>query len=166
MIMKHRWCLAFMLLFLLTGTAVAQQQARVGLGFNALLTTAEGLGLGVRARAAAPVSADLSLAVDLGFTGFIFRGRDEASYVFDPQLSAIVTFPPRGRQAFYVLGGFGAYAPLSDRYSGDSGPTVHFGFGWVQLLRETQVYYELNPTLVVGERDVDVVLPVRVGVIF
>jgi len=36
----------------------------------------------------------------------------------------------------------------------------------VQLLRETQVFYELNPTLVVGERNVDVVLPVRIGVIF
>ncbi|SHK11880.1 hypothetical protein [Rhodothermus profundi] len=164
--MKRRPCLLFALLLLMAGTAFAQRQTRVGLGFNALLTTAEGLGLGVRARAAAPVSADLSLAVDLGFTGFIFRGRDEASYVFDPQLSAIVTFPPRERQAFYILGGVGAYAPLSDRYRGESGPTVHFGFGWVQLLRETQVFYEINPALVVGERSVDVVLPLRVGVIF
>ncbi len=165
--MKHCGRLLFVLMLLMpAGAALAQRQARVGLGFNALLTTAEGLGLGVRARAAAPVSADLSLAVDLGFTGFIFRGRDDASYVFDPQLSAIVTFPPRGRQAFYILGGFGAYAPLSERYRGESGPTVHFGFGWVQLLRETQVFYELNPTLVVGERNVDVVLPLRIGVIF
>ncbi|MDQ7040701.1 MAG: hypothetical protein Q9M35_07150 [Rhodothermus sp.] len=165
--MKHaQSLLVFLLLLMSTGSVVAQRQTRVGLGFNALLTTAEGLGVGVRARAAAPVSADLSVAVDLGFTGFIFRGRDEASYVFDPQLSVIVTFPPRGHQAFYVLGGFGAYAPLSDRYRGESGPTVHFGFGWVQLLRETQVFYELNPTLVVGERKVDVVLPLRIGVIF
>ncbi len=165
--MKHaQSLLVFLLLLLSTGPVMAQRQTRVGLGFNALLAKAEGLGLGVRARAAAPVSADLSLAVDLGFTGFIFRGRDEASYVFDPQLSAIVTFPPRGRQAFYVLGGFGAYAPLSNRYRGERGPTVHFGFGWVQLLRETQVFYELNPTLIVGERAVDVVLPFRIGVIF
>ncbi|WP_243664658.1 hypothetical protein [Rhodothermus marinus] len=53
------------MLLALAGTAFGQRQARVGLGFNALLTTAEGLGLGVRTRAAAPVSADLSLAVDL-----------------------------------------------------------------------------------------------------
>lgn len=165
--MKHCWSFLFILVLLMGAeTALAQRQTRVGLGFNALLTTDEGLGLGVRVRAAAPVSADLSLAIDLGFVGFIFRGRDEASYVFDPQLSAIVTFPPSGRQAFYVLGGFGAYVPLSDRYRGESGPSVHFGFGWVQLLRETQIFYELNPTLVVGERNVDVVLPVRVGVIF
>ncbi len=163
--MKHFFCFAFFLGIGLIPT-VGHAQTRVGLGLNALLTADEGLGLGFRGRASAPVTADLSLAIDMGFTGFIFKGRDEATYVFDPQLSAIVTFPPQGRQAFYMLAGVGAYAPVSRSYRGETGPTVHFGLGRVQLLRETQLFYELNPTLIVGERNVDVVLPFRIGVIF
>jgi hypothetical protein len=163
-IMKHLFFACLWVIGLLPISGYAQ--TRVGLGFNALLTADEGLGLGLRGRASAPVTADLSLAIDMGFAGFIFKGRDEATYVFDPQLSAIVTFPPQGRQAFYLLAGIGAYTPISQAYRGETGPTVHFGLGRVQLLRETQLFYEFNPTLVVGERNVDVVLPFRIGVIF
>jgi hypothetical protein len=36
----------------------------------------------------------------------------------------------------------------------------------VQRLNETTVYYEINPALVIGEEDVDLVFPLRLGIIF
>ena len=140
-------------------------EPRFGLGFNGMISTADGLGLGLRSRVSAPVNADLSFAVDLGLTGFILKGRDEATYVFDPQVSAIVTLPPGPKRAPYILGGLGAYIAFSED-GNDGGPTIHGGIGWVQSLRETTLFYEVDPALIVGESAVDLVLPFRVGVIF
>ena len=131
--------------------AVAAQNLspRFGLGFNTLLSTADGLGLGFRGRASAPVNADLSLAVDLGLTGFVLKGRDEATYVFDPQVSAIVTLPASRDRAPYILGGLGAYVAFGENDT-DGGPTIHGGIGWIQSLRETTIFYEVDPALIVG----------------
>ncbi len=161
--------LAFFALLALAPRVSAQELSpRFGLGFNTLITTADGFdfGLGIRGRASAPVNADLSVAVDLGFTGFILGGRDDASYVFDPQVSAIVTLPFQGDRAPYVIGGIGAYAPISDNSNSDSGPTLHLGVGWVQALNETTLFYEVNPALLIGETDVSLLLPFRLGIIF
>lgn len=150
-------------------TAPAQaQDPRFGIGFNALLSTADGLGLGFRGRASAPVNADLSLAVDLGFSGFVLEGRRNATYVFDPQVSAIITLPERRNQLPYLLFGLGAYVPIGEDDDGRrrSGPTLHGGMGWVQMLRETSLYYEINPGLVIAEERVDLAIPFRVGIIF
>jgi len=149
--------------------ATAQQplRPRFGLGFNTTLTTAEGvLGLGLRARTSAPVNTDLSFAVDLGVTGFILRGRDDATYVFDPQLSAIVTLNAGQQRTPYILGGIGAYVPFGGDDEEESGPTLHGGFGWVQALSNTTLFYEIDPALIIGETAVDLVLPFRIGVIF
>jgi len=48
--------------------------ARVGLGFNTMLSSDDGLGFGFRTRIASPVNADLSFAFDLGVTGFVVEG--------------------------------------------------------------------------------------------
>ena len=149
--------------------AAAQElRPRFGLGFNTTLTTAKGvLGLGLRGRVSAPVNPDLSFGVDLGLTGFILAGRDDASYVFDPQISAIVTLDSRQQRTPYIIGGLGAYVPFGEgRNDGESGPTLHGGFGWVQALQSTTLFYEVDPALIIGETAVDLVLPFRVGIIF
>ncbi len=138
---------------------------RFGLGFNTVLSTEDGLGLGFRGRASAPVNADLSFAVDAGFVGFILEGRDDATYIFDPQVSAIVTLPGV-TSAPYILGGVGGYLPLNDRDQTNSGPTIHLGIGWVRALNETTLFYEVNPALIIGEEHVDFALPFRIGLIF
>lgn len=165
--------LAALLIALAPSTTYAQDRTpRFGIGFNTMLSTSDGLGLGFRGRVSAPVNMDLSLALDLGLTGFVLQGRDEAVYVFDPQVSAILTLPYGDTRAPYVLGGLGAYAAFDqndDDPEGDTtqgGPTIHGGVGWVQRLNETTVYYEINPALVIGEEDVDLVFPLRLGIIF
>lgn len=141
---------------------------RFGLGFNTLISTADGLGLGFRARASAPVNVDLSLGVDLGFTGFVLEGRRNATYVFDPQVSAIVNLPFRRDRLTYVLFGLGAYVPMGDDEENDGkrGPTLHLGMGWVHALNETSLFYEIDPALVIGEEGVDLAFPLRIGLIF
>ena len=170
--MKRFFHLLALATLLITGSflqpaddAMAQAATRFGVGFNGLISTTDGLGLGIRSRISAPVNADLSFAVDLGLTGFILQGRDDASYVFDPQVSAIVTLPgPRDRMP-YILGGVGAYVSFQDGDS-EGGPTLHGGFGYVQALNETTIFYEINPALIIGEESVNLALPFRIGVIF
>lgn len=151
--------------------AQAQQELtpRFGLGFNTVISTQDGLGMGLRFRGSAPVNQDLSFAIDLGATGFVLEGRDEATYLIDPQISAIVTLPygtERGRLT-YFMGGLGAYLPFNGNgASNNAAPTMHMGLGRVQSLTETSFFYEVNPALVVGQSSVDLILPVRVGVIF
>jgi hypothetical protein len=150
--------------------AVAQGQVRerppLGVAFNALLSSTEGLGIGLRIRASSPINSDLSLAFGGGISGFILQGRDDASYVFDPQVSMIITIPRARNAGTYMLGGFGAYLPFGNGSNGEAGPLIHFGVGWVQQLSETTVFYEVDPGLVVGSTSVSISLPVRVGVIF
>lgn len=159
----------FSLLTLPLSDAQAQNiRPRFGTGFNLLLSPSDGVGLGFRGRIATPVNQDLSLAVDLGFSGFIFGGRDDANYVFAPQLSSIITFPGRSDRAPYLLAGIGAYALISQGsdFDGEEGPTLHFGLGWVRTLAETTLFYEVNPALIIGDDVVDVIFPLRIGIIF
>ncbi|HEX7070987.1 MAG TPA: hypothetical protein VF190_09285, partial [Rhodothermales bacterium] len=137
------------------------------LGFNTMLSSADGgVGVGLSGRISIPVNTDLSIGADLGFTGFIFEGRRDATWVFSPQLSAIITLLPEGRGATYVLAGVGAHAPVSNQDESESGPTIHIGIGRVHVLRETTVFYEINPALIVGLDAVNLALPIRAGIIF
>lgn len=153
-----------------SGPAQAQDLSpRFGIGFNTVLSTEDGLGLGLRFRGSAPINRDLSFAIDLGTTGFVLQGRDEATYLVDPQLSAIVTFPygNGSEQLTYFMGGLGAYLPFDgDGVSDNAAPTIHLGIGRVRSLTETSFFYEFNPALAIGETSVDLILPFRVGVIF
>lgn len=144
-------------------TATAQTASpRYGLGFNVLATTSDGVGIGIHGRAAIPVNSNLSVGGDVGVTGFIFGGRDDASYAFDPQVSLIITLPGTDR-ATYVMGGVGAYIPTSES---EGGPTLHFGIGRAQLIGETSVYYELDPAIVIEKSEIQFNLPIRFGIIF
>lgn len=160
------------LLFLASAAAPRAAEAqedlrpRYGFGLNGLLSTEDGVGIGLRGRVSAPVNADLSVAVGLGLTGFILSGTDDAVSIFDPQVSAIVNLPMRGEQLTYALGGVGAHVPVSNADASEAGPTVHFGLGRVQVLTDTSIFYEINPALLVGGDSVDLLIPVRVGIIF
>ncbi len=140
---------------------------RFGFGFDAVVVPPgqdmlpEGLGLGIRGRVAVPVNRDLSVAGGVGVAGFVFQGQDDASYVFTPQLSVILTLPRRD-SARYLLGGFGGVIPSE----GSGGPSLHLGVGWAFPLHDTSLYVEVDPALVVGSRETTVVIPLRVGVIF
>ena len=144
--------------------------ARFGIGLNSVLSVNNGFGLGFRGRVSSPVNADFSLAIGLGFTGFVLQGRDQAVFVFDPQLSGIINLPPTGATSapsqVYLLAGIGAFVPFSESSSNDSGPSIHFGIGRVQALTESSFFYEINPAVVIGSTKVEFILPFRVGIIF
>lgn len=167
-----RLLLALFALVLLTCPAGAQSTGaappRIGVGLD--LSTAvlsqdlvpSGVALGLRGRVALPVNADVSVAASLGIGTHVFGGRDDASYVLNPQTSVIVTLPG-GPTARYVLGGFGGFIPIGE---GGGGPSVHLGYGLAIPLYETALYLEINPSLIVGERETTPMIAVRGGVIF
>lgn len=148
--------------------AAAQAAApRFGIGFNSMLSSADGFGIGFRGRASSPVNRDLSIAIDVGFTGFVLNGRRNADYVFDPQLSAIINLPYQEDQLGYILFGLGGYVPVGrDTENQQNGPTIHVGIGWVRALQETSLFYEIDPALIIGEESVDIAIPLRLGIIF
>ena len=144
----------------------AAQQSRFGAGLQLTASTVgDNIGPGVRFRTSTALNPDISLGIGAWLTGYILQGRDDAAYAFDPQASLIVTLPGSARERLYVLGGGGVYVPFGD-ISAESGPTIHAGLGKVWLLNESSFFFEFNPALFVGEEQTDVVLPLRVGVIF
>lgn len=165
--MKLLPCLLFIFVSTVFATPTSAQVAepRYGVGFNTTLSSADGFGIGLRGRASYPVNADVSAAVGIGLTGFVLNGRENADYILDPQLSAIVMLPVSQARANYVLFGAGAYVPVGGN-DGQGGPTVHAGLGRAHLLQESSFYYEVDPALVIGRDHVDVAVPVRIGIIF
>mgnify|MGYP006290689031 CR=1 FL=1 len=154
------------LLFGPLDSAHAQTQPRFGVGVQLMGTTVDdNFGPGVRLRSSVPLTQDVSLGLGAGLTGYIFEGRDDAAYGFDPQASLIVTLPGRNRQRLYVLGGAGAYVPFG-KTSAESGPTIHLGIGKVWLLNESSFFFEFDPALFIGKEDTEAVMPIRLGVIF
>ena len=168
-ILRNSLRIVVLLLIFSMGSSVSSSaqltNSRFGLGFNTLLSADNGLGMGFRGRISTPINADLSFGLDAGITGFILGGRGDATWVIDPQVSLIVTLPGVER-APYFLFGLGAMLDPSD--SGDTltGPTLHGGIGWVKPLRESVLFYELNPALVIGREKVSASIPFRIGVIF
>lgn len=144
----------------------AQQDPRFGLGLQVMGTTVDNnIGPGLRFRSSVPLTQDVSFGLGAGFTGYIFSGRDDASYAFDPQTSLIVTLPGIGTERLYVLGGGGAYVPFGET-SATSGPTVHLGVGKVWLMNESSFFVEFSPSIFIGQEEADLIIPFRLGVIF
>lgn len=144
-------------------TATAQSMSpRFGVGLSLAASTTDDVGIGIRGRGAIPLNANLSLAGDFGVTGFIFKGRDDAEYAIDPQASFIVTLPGRNR-APYFMAGVGAYLTTS---GSEGGPFLHFGIGRAQLIGEASIFYEIDPALVIESDDVQLIFPLRFGIIF
>jgi hypothetical protein len=130
-------------------------------------TVDNNVGPGFRFRTSVPINQDISFGIGAALTGYVFEGRDEAAYAFDPQASLIVTLPGTGPQRFYVLGGGGAYVPFGNLESDvTGGPTLHVGIGKVWLLNESSFFLEFDPALYVGQEASDIIIPVRIGVIF
>lgn len=167
--MRSLFFLAALLLALGTfGPAQAQTDPRFGVGLQMMGTTVDdNIGPGLRFRSSVPLTQDVSLGIGAGLTGYVFQGRDDASYAFDPQASLVVTLPGPGTQRLYVLGGGGAYVPFGDLETDvTGGPTLHFGIGKVWLLNQSSFFLEFDPALFIGEKETNVILPLRVGVIF
>ncbi len=144
----------------------AQQQPRYGIGVQMMGTTVDdNIGPGLRFRSSVPLTQDVSLGIGAGLTGYIFEGRNNASYAFDPQASLIVTLPGSGPERAYALGGGGAYVPFGET-DAPSGPTFHAGLGKVWLLNQSSVFLEFDPALFIGKETTSVILPIRVGIIF
>lgn len=163
-----RFASLILALGLLLGTVdlTHAQQPRFGVGLQMMGTTVDNnIGPGFRFRTSVPINQDVSFGLGAGLTGYIFDGRDDAAYAFDPAASLIVTIPGTGQQRVYVLGGGGAYVPFGAT-SAPSGPTVHAGLGKVWLLNESSFFLEFSPGLFVGEEETNVILPLRLGVIF
>jgi hypothetical protein len=142
-----------------------EKQSRFGLGIQVLGSTAsDNVGPGFHFRASTPLNADVSLAVGSGLTGFIFRGRDQATFALDPKVSAIVSFSTANAESTYVLGGIGAFVPFGDTDT-ESGPTFNVGVGRAWLLQETSVFFEFSPGFLIGEETTTLVAPLRIGII-
>lgn len=141
---------------------------RYGVGFDVTAALPgqdlipSGPAVGIRGRVALPVNADLSVAADIGLLANLFQGRQDARYVLNPQTSVIVTIPSRNAVR-YVLGGFGGFLPLE---GGGGGPTLHAGVGTAIPLRDTSLYFEFDPSLLIGQSETTAVIAGRVGVIF
>lgn len=162
-------CVFLLSLGLLAGPverAYAQQNPRFGVGLQVMGTTVDGnIGPGLRFRSSVPLTQDVSFGLGAGLTGYIFRGRDDAAYAFDPQTSLIVTLPGTGTERLYVLGGGGAYVPFGQT-AANSGPTVHLGVGKVWLMNESSFFLEFTPSVFIGQEAADIIIPFRLGVIF
>lgn len=158
--------LLFSVFSFLPEAAAQDLSPRFGLGLGGVLSTEEGVGLNLNGRASAPVNSDFSVAIDLGLTGYVLGGRDSATYTFDPQVAAVVNLTPTEQYLPYLLAGLGAHLPLSDADDTSAGPVLHVGYGRVQPLQDSSLYYEINPGLLIGEEGVDFLIPVRVGLIF
>lgn len=132
-----------------------------------MLTTGDRLmALGFNLRSAFPYNADLSFAIDLGASGFVLSGREGAAYYVNPLGSAIITLYPSNPRSPYVMAGFGGHIPVGNaREAGDGGPTVHAGVGWVVGLQATSLYIEINPALLIAKDYVDLLIPIRLGVV-
>lgn len=169
LLLMMRTGFSFILLVLVLGAflpAQAQQQPKFGIGLQVTGTTVDNnVGPGFRFRTSVPITQDVSFGLGAALTGYIFEGRDDAAYAFDPQASLVITLPGSGTQRFYVLGGGGAYVPFGDVNAG-GGPTLHLGLGKVWLLNESSFFLEFDPSLYVGEETTEVILPLRLGVIF
>lgn len=158
--------LALGLFLCVPDAAHAQQQPRYGVGLQLMGTTVDdNIGPGVRFRSSVPLTPDVSLGLGAGLTGYIFEGRSNAAYAFDPQASLIVTLPSSGPERSYVLGGGGAYVPFGET-DAPSGPTLHAGIGKVWLLNQSSFFLEFDPALYIGKTSTNLILPIRAGIIF
>lgn len=164
------WLAALALAFAVPAQAQSYALAppRIGAGFETYVAfpnqrvIPEGVAVGLRVRAALPVNADLSVAASLGLAAHLWDGSENARWVANPQTSLIVTLPSRG-SVRYIFGGFGGFLPFE---GGGGAPTLHLGVGTAVPLRDTSVFFEVNPSLLVGETETTAVVAARAGVIF
>lgn len=158
---------AFILSGIAAYTPVSAQVPRIGIGLHGMASIQDPpAGLGFDTRFSWPINPDFSVAAGAGIVGYVFKGRENASYFFTPSLSAILTMDAANIKSPYFIAGLGGYVPVgSPDFSDQSGPSIHAGLGWSILLQATAVYLEVSPMLVVARTTANVMLPLRFGVI-
>ncbi len=155
-----------LLLFVLIGEP-AQGQAlrgRVSLQLKGSTTQAS-VAPGFHLDAQLPIVDGFSIVGGGGISAFLLEGRRRGTYTFDPELTLKVTLPSRSKGATTVFGGAGYHVAFGPNPKG-SGPTVHLGLGRIWTLRESTLFVDLVPTVVVQKETVAVLLPLRAGVVF
>ena len=167
-----RYVLLAVLLAVGSTPLVAQEiDPRFGFGVELTVNPADeslsddAVGLGFRFRGSVPVNDDVSLAAGLGLSSFLLSGEDNAEYLLNPQLSALLTLPREGWSP-YILVGLGGWVPFSDREEASGAFALHAGYGLAKRLSDTSVFVEANPNLIVRPESTLLLLPLRVGVIF
>ena len=160
-----------LLLALTGGSAVAQIDPQFGVGVQMMgSTTLESAGPGLQVRTSIPLTYDLSVAFGGAFTGYPFAGGNRTVYAFDPEANFVITLIGPPETAPYLLSGGGYHLPIGSvegRYEEvNSGPTFHFGIGKVWVSKSVSYFVEATPTLFFRRHRTDVLMPLRVGIIF
>lgn len=164
--------LSVVLAVLFFAPAQAQElDPRFGFGIELMINPADeslsddALGLGFRFRSSVPMNDDVSLAAGLGIASFLLSGEENAEYLMNPQLSAILTLPREGWSP-YILVGLGGWFPFSERDEAEGAFALHAGYGLAKRLSDTSVFVEANPNLIVRPASTLLILPLRIGIIF
>jgi len=122
-------------------------------------------GIGIRGRVGFGFNDDLSLGVGLGVVSFIFDGTSNAEHIINPQLSLIVSLP--GTRRFpYIFGGVGSIFRTGGDLSSRTFLNLHVGYGLAFPLSESTFFFEIDPQLIVMSESSNLLIPLRVGVIF
>lgn len=156
---------ALALLLLTTGLARGQElRGRVSLQLQGSSNQAS-VAPGFHLDAQLPITGGLSLVGGAGLSAYLLEGRTRGTYTFDPEMTLKVTLPSRSKGATTVFGGAGYHIPFGPVVEG-GGPTLHLGAGRIWTLRESTLFVDLVPTVVVRQQSVAVLMPLRAGVVF
>lgn len=155
-----------LLLFSVTGEAYGQGwfRGRVGLQMEGS-TIEKSVAPGVHFDAKAQVAGRYSIIAGTGFAAYVLEGRRSGTYTFDPTLTLQITRPSRSLVANTFFVGGGAHYSFGDRGIGWA-PSAHLGVGRLWALRESTLFVDLRPTVIIREQGVSLRMPLRAGVVF
>jgi len=139
----------------------------LGVGFVANPTdddlANDDVGLAVRGRISKPMNSDVSLAGSVGLYAFAFNGTETADYVFNPELSLVVTLNGASRFPYLLVGAGGLFPTDGDKSARFA---AHAGYGIAWPLTSVSVFLEVTPTIAFQESSTTFVIPLMVGMIF
>lgn len=163
-IFRRLGCVLALLVFT---TGIAQGQAlrgRVGLQMKGS-SPQESVAPGLHLDAQLPVGGGVALSAGGGFSAYLLKGRTKGTYTFHPEGALRITLPSRSKGATTIFGGGGYHLPFGENPEG-ADPTAHLGVGRIWALRESVLFVDLAPTLLIREETVSVVMPLRAGIVF
>lgn len=139
-------------------------RGRVGLQVEGS-TIEESLAPGIHLEAKMQVAGRYSIIVGTGGAAYVLEGRRSGTYTFDPTLTLQITRPSRslGANTFSLGGGY--HYSSGNRGVGWT-PSVHLGVGRIWTLRESTLFVDLRPAVLIREQSLSMRLPLRAGVVF
>jgi hypothetical protein len=146
-----------------------EMRAKFGLGVGMVANPTDDdladddIGLSVIGRISKPLNTDVSLAGTLGFYAFAFNGTETADYIFNPELSLVVTLNGYSRFPYLLVGAGGLFPTDGDE---EARFGAHAGYGLAWPLTSVSVFLEAKPTIAFQESGTTFVIPVTVGMIF